>query len=52
MTATEYVLDVLGGASVFKAPTVPTSTNSIGESSAGSSIVHSNPFETALGCLR
>jgi putative toxin-antitoxin system antitoxin component (TIGR02293 family) len=26
MTATEYVLDVLGGASVFKGRTVPTST--------------------------
>ena len=25
MTATEYVLDVLGGASVFKSSTVPTS---------------------------
>src|SRR5713226_10713820 len=26
MTATEYVLDVLGGASVFKGRTIPTST--------------------------
>src|SRR5919106_1511814 len=26
MTATEYVVDVLGGASVFKGHTVPTST--------------------------
>ncbi len=26
MTATEYVVDVLGGASVFKGPVVPTST--------------------------
>ena len=44
MTASEYVLDVLGGASVLKAERFRHRPNSIGESSADSRIAHSNPF--------